>query len=129
MKVRYPKSRIQNNFIYGLVMVAVGFFAVYINSSSIFSYLWILIGLLQTGTAYYQKSRQYLTIEDDKLIKHSIIPQTIQISEIKRVRKFVNSYRIETGNGCIRIEKSFIEEESIKDLNRFFDTLKPNLAT
>ena len=129
MKVRYPKSRIQNNFIYGLVMVAVGFFAVYINSSSIFSYLWILIGLLQTGTAYYQKSRQYLTIEDDKLIKHSIIPQTVQISEIKRVRKFVNSYRIETGNGCIRIEKSFIEEESIKDLNRFFDTLKPNLAT
>lgn len=129
MKVRYPKSRIQNNFIYGLIMVAVGIFAVYINSSSVFSYLWIFIGLLQTGTAFYQKRNQYLTIGEDKLIKHSIIPRTVRISEIKRVRKCVDSYRIETGQGSLRIEKIFIEEESLKDLNRFFETLQPNLAT
>lgn len=129
MKVRYPKSRIQNNFIYGLLMVAVGLFAVYINSSSIFSYLWIFIGMLQTGTAFYQKRNQYLTIGKDKLIKHSLIPKTVQISEIKRVRKFVDSYRIETGDRSLRIEKSFIEEDSIPELNRFFETLKPNLAT
>ena len=129
MKVRYPKSRIQNNFIYGLIMVAVGIFAVYINNDTIFSYLWIFIGMLQTATAYYQKRNQYLTIEDNKLIKHSLIPQTVEISKITRIRKYMNSYRIETCDGCLRIEKSFIEEESIKELNRFFETLKPHLTT
>jgi hypothetical protein len=129
MKVKYPKSRIQNNFIYGLLMVGVGIFAVYINSSSIFSYLWIFVGILQTGTAFYQKKHQYLTIRQDKLIKHSIIPKSVEISEIKRVRKFVNSYRIETTNGSLLIEKSFVEEESLQELNHFLENLSPSLAT
>lgn len=129
MKVRYPKSRIKNNFIYGILMVGVGIFAVYINSSSIFSFLWIFIGLLQMGTAYYQKKKQYLTIEENRLVKHSLIPKSIKISEIRTVRKFVDSYRIETCNRTMLIEKSFIEEDSMEELNHFIETLKPGLAT
>lgn len=129
MKVKYPKSRIQNNFIYGLIMIGVGLFAVTINSSSGFSYLWVFIGMLQTGTALYQKKNQYLTIKEDKLIKHSLIPKSIEISEIKRIRKFVDSYKIETGNHSMLIEKSFIEEDSLRELNQYLETLSPRLAT
>lgn len=128
MKVKYPKSRIQNGFIYGLIMIGVGLFAVYINSSSVFSYLWVFIGMLQSGTALYQKKHQYLTIEENRLVKHSLIPKSIAISEIKGIRKFVDSYRIETDNGSILIEKSFIEEDSLQELNHFLDTLRPRLA-
>ncbi|NJW53220.1 hypothetical protein [Salinimicrobium oceani] len=129
MKVRYPKSRVKNNFIYGLLMIAVGLFAIYINRESLFSYLWVFIGMLQTGTAYYQKRKQYLTIEGNHLIKHSFIPKSIQISEITRIRKFVDSYRIETTGQSLLIEKSFIEEDSLQELNHFFESLSPRLAT
>lgn len=110
-------------------MVGVGLFAVYINSSSIFSYLWVFIGMLQTGTAFYQKKHQYLTICEDRLIKHSFIPKSVEISEIKSVKKFVDSYRIETGNRSMLIEKSFIEKDSLQELNHFLESLRPGLAT
>lgn len=129
MKVKYPKSRIQNNFIYGLLMIGVGLFAVYINRSSIFSYLWVVIGMLQTLNALYQKKNQYLTIKEDKVIKHSLIPRCIQISQIRRIRKFGNSYRIEADNCTMLIEKNFIEEESLQELNQFFENLRPSLAS
>ncbi len=129
MKVKYPKSRIQNNFIYGLLMIGVGLFAVYINRTSIFSYLWVFIGLLQLCTALYQKKYQYLTIEENRLVKHSLIPKTIEISQIKRIRKYVNSYRIETCSTSILIEKNFVEEESLQELNQFLETLRPGLVT
>lgn len=129
LKIKYPKGRLQNNIGYGIVMIGVGLFAVYINSSSIFSYLWIVVGFLQLGTSLYQKKNQYITIEEDRLIKHSLIPKTIEVSKIQRIRKFVNSYRIETAEGSIRIEKDFIEEESLQDLQKFLDRLKTRVET
>lgn len=122
-KICYPKSRLQNQLGYGLIMIGVGVFAVYINSNSIFSYLWILIGILQMGTSVYQKRHQYLTIENGKLIKHSLFPKSIAFSEIKRVRKCVNSYKIETDSKSMRIEKNFIEKESLYRLNHILDNL------
>lgn len=122
-KIRYPKSRIQNNLGYGIIMIGVGLFAIYINSSSIFSYLWVFIGIIQLCTSLYQRKHQYLTIEQDKIVKHSLIPKSIALSEIKRIRKYVNSYKIESQNTSIRIEKDFIESDSLYKLNHFFDSL------
>lgn len=123
-KICYPKSRLQNQFGYGIIMIGVGFFAVYINSSSIFSYLWILLGALQTGTSMYQKKHQYITIENDRLIKHSLIPKSIELSKIRKVRKYVNSYKIEGEDKSIRIEKKMIEDDSLYRLNHFLENLQ-----
>ena len=122
-KICYPKSRLQNQLGYGIVMIGVGFFAVYINSTSIFSYLWILLGALQTITSLYQKKHQYITIENDTLIKHSLIPKTIELSKIKRVRKCLNSYKLEAEDKTIRIEKNLIENDSLYRLNHLLDNL------
>ena len=123
-KIRYPESRIKNNLGYGIVMIGVGIFAVYINSISIFSYLWIFIGILQLGTSLYQKKHQYLTIERDRIVKHSLVPKSIALADIRRVRKFMNSYKIESKNSSILIEKDFIENDSLYKLNHFFDSLE-----
>ena len=129
MKIKYCKSVIRNNYGYGLTMIGLGLFAVYINSSSALSYLWILLGILQAGTSYYRQKYQYLTIKDDKLVRHTLIPKSIDITEIRRVRKFVNSYKIETHNQSMRIEKKFIENESLEKLNFFLEDLKPQIST
>jgi len=123
MKIKYIESRIKNNLGYGLLMIAVGLFAVYNDSSSLFSYLWIFLGGLQTGTALYEKKNQYLTIENDKITKHSIFPKTIDTSEIQKVGKFVNSYKIETRNRTLIIDKGIIENESLFKLEDYLSNL------
>ena len=127
MKIRYCRSLIRNNYGYGLTMIGLGIFAVYINSSSVLSYLWIVLGILQAGTSHYREKYQYLTIRENKLIRHSLIPKSIELSEIRRVRKFVDSYKIETHNQSMRIEKDFIEGESLHKLNLFLENLKPKV--
>lgn len=129
MKIKYCRSVIRNNYGYGLTMIGLGIFAVYINSTSALSYLWILLGILQAGTSYYRQKYQYLTIEKDKLVRHSLIPKSIELSEIKRVRMFMDSYKIETHNQSLRIEKKFIEDESLQKLNNFMKSLKPQVST
>lgn len=128
MKIKYCRSLIRNNYGYGLTMIGLGIFAVYINSSSIFSYLWIFLGILQAGTSYYRQTYQYLTIKEDKLIRHSIIPKRIAVADIKRVKKYVNSYKIETHNQSMRIEKDFIDRESLQRLNLFLERLQPQIS-
>lgn len=129
MKIRYCKSLIRNNYGYGLTMIALGIFAVYINSSSVFSYLWIVLGILQAGTSYYRQKYQYLTIKNDRLIKHSIIPKSIALSDIRRIKKYMHGYKIETQYQTILIEKSFIESESLQKLHIFLENLKPKVST
>lgn len=129
MKIRYCKSVIRNNYGYGLTMIGLGIFAVYINSSSVFSYLWIFLGILQAGTSYYRQKFEYLTIKEDRLIRHSIIPKSIAFSDIRRVKKFMDSYKIETHNQSMRIEKNFIETESLQKLNLFLEDLKPQVSS
>lgn len=129
MKINYCKSVIRNNYGYGLTMIVLGFFAVYINSESVFSYLWILLGILQAGTSYYRQKYQYLTVNNEKLIRHTLIPKSISVSEIRRVRKFMDSYKIETPNGSMRIEKKFIDRESLQKLNFFLENIKPKIST
>ncbi|UZH55061.1 hypothetical protein JRG66_14025 [Salinimicrobium tongyeongense] len=129
MKIRYCKSVIRNNYGYGFTMIGLGIFAVYINSSSVFSYLWIFLGILQAGTSYYRQKYQYLTIKENRLIRHSIIPKSIALSDIRRVKRYMNSYKIETHNQSLRIEKEFIETESLQRLNLFLKDFKPQVST
>ncbi|WP_029034850.1 hypothetical protein [Salinimicrobium terrae] len=128
MKIKYCRSVIRNNFGYGFVMIVLGIFAVSINSSSVFSYLWIALGILQSASSYYRQKYQYLTIQDDKIIKHNLISKSISLSEIKRVKKYGNSYKIEARDQSMLIEKDFIESESLTKLNLFFEKFNPKVV-
>lgn len=123
IKIRYIKNRSSFNIAFGILMIMVGLFAVYENNFSIYSYLWVVLGTLQLGVAWYEKKKQYLTIEDDKLTLHSLIPKSIEISKIKRIKKDTNSYKIETTEKALKIEKRKIEPESMYRLEDYFNRL------
>lgn len=124
MKIKYTERRIKNNLGYGILMIGVGVFAVYSDSLSAFSYLWIVFGALQAGTALYEREYQYLSIKGKSLTKHSLIPKTIEIGEIEKVRHFVDSYEIVTAERTLTIDKGIIETESLFQLQDFFSSLK-----
>ena len=123
MKIKYEEKSLKFNFVYGLFMIVIGIFAVANDSNSFINYLWLIIGALQIGTYFYNKKFQYLTIENNRLTKHSIFPKVIELNEIRKVRKFVNSYKIETDKTTLRISKNIIEKESLYKLNQVFENL------
>ena len=123
MKIKYEEKSLKFNLVYGLFMIVIGIFAVANDSNSFFNYTWLIIGALQIGTYFYNKKFQYLTIENNRLTKHSIFPKVIELNEIRKVRKFVNSYKIETDKTTLRISKNIIEKESLYKLNQVFENL------
>lgn len=126
MKIKYIKSRIKYNLGFGFLMICVGLFALYEDHLSALGYIWVFFGALQAGTALYAKKNQYLTINNEKLTKHSIIPKSVEINKIRKVRRFANSYKIETPEKTITIDKGIIENESLFKLEDYFNKLKIN---
>ncbi len=124
MEIKYAKRRIKNNLGYGLLMIVVGLFAFFSDPLSVFSYVWLLFGALQSGMAWYNKKTPYLTIENHRLTKHSIFAKTIEIEDIKKVRKFVNSYKIETSDKTLTIDKNVMEPESLYRLTDYLNALE-----
>ncbi len=124
MKIRYIKNRSFFNIGFGTLMILVGLFAVYKNKFSIYSYLWVVLGALQLGAAWYERKKQYITIEDDKLTKHSLIPKSIEIREIRKIKKDSNSYKIETSEKSLKIDKRKIEPESLYRLEDYLNGLE-----
>lgn len=124
MEIKYSERRIRNNLGAGIVWLLVGLYFFYSNALSAFSYVWLIFGAIQIGTAWYIKKHPYISIENNKLTRHYIFPKTIEIDEIRKVRKFVNSYKIETSDKTIEIDKNVMEPESLYRLTDFLNGLE-----
>lgn len=127
MKIKYKEKILKFNLFYGMFMIVIGILWVANDSSSFKNYLWIIVGALQTGSYFYDKKFQYLSIENNKLTRHFLIPRSIEIQKIKKIWKFTNSYKIETDKKSLRISKNLIEEDSLFQLDQFFETLNLNV--
>ena len=128
MKIKYEARTLKYKLIYGLIMIIFGTIMIIMglveDKFKWTSVGWVVMGILQTGMTLYEKKNQYLTIKGNKLTRHSIIPRTIEIDKIKKVRKFVNSYKIETSDKILTIDKGVIENESLYQLTDYLNTLK-----
>lgn len=127
MKIKYKEKILKFNLFYGMLMIVIGILWVANDSSSFKNYLWIIVGALQTGSYFYDKKFQYLSIENNKLTRHFLIPRSIEIEKIKKIWRFRNSYKIETDKKSLRISKNLIEEDSLFQLDQFFETLNLNV--
>ena len=122
MEIKYAERLIKNNIGYGILMTGLGLFLIFMSETrSVFHFVWLLFGALQIGTAWYYKKFPYLSIENNQLTRHSIFPKTIEVDEIRKVRKFVNSYKIETSEKTLTINKNVIEPESLYRLTDYLN--------
>lgn len=65
---------------------------------------------------FKQKTKQYLTIKDGKLVKHSFIPKKIKLEDIQSIQQFAGDYIIKGNNKEIVIDTSAIAPESLLTL-------------
>lgn len=104
-------------------MFVAGICMLFQDTKPFISFLWIAIGALQFGFALYERKYQYITIENGLLTKHSIFKKQIELGKIQKVRRFKNSYKIETADKTLTINKNLIEAESMYRLDDFFKSL------
>ncbi|WP_079719599.1 hypothetical protein [Salegentibacter holothuriorum] len=91
-----------------------------------FVYAWLILGILQIGTWYYQNKFQYLQIENNVLTKNSLFPKSIELSKITALRKYRNSFRIESKKQNIKIYKDVISTDSLYQLTDLLNEIQVN---
>lgn len=120
MEFNYAKKNIRNNFISGLLMEGIGLSTLIWSETTTIRFFWIFFGTVQLASAWFFSNNPYISIEDRKLTKQSLLRKTIEINKITKVWKYVNSYKIETADQSLTIDKNTMEPES---LYRFTDFL------
>ena len=101
-------------------MVGIGLSTLIWSETSTIRFFWIFFGIVQLASAWFFSNNPYISIEDRKLTKQSLLRKTIEINKITKVWKYVNSYKIETADQSLTIDKNTMEPES---LYRFTDFL------
>ena len=91
-----------------------------------FVYAWLILGLLEIGTWYYQNKFQYLQIENNVLTKNSLFPKSIELSKITAIRKYRNSFLIESKETNIKIYKDVISTDSLYQLTDLLNEIQVN---
>ena len=127
MIIKYKKSRIRYNLIFGGLLILVGIVGFVIAFDALFCSAWLLMGTAQLSIGYFEMKKQYLTISEQAITKNSIIPRTLKFQDILKIKKFKGVYKIETASAQMVIDKFIIENKSLLKLNEKIENLETTL--
>jgi hypothetical protein len=74
----------------------------------------------------YQKQYQYITIENGSIRKNDLFQKEVQLSEIKTIEKYAESYILKTDTQKLRIDTSIIAPNSLRELKAALEKLMLN---
>ena len=123
MKIRYTKRRLRSYLIFGVIWLILGISAIAINPENIFGYGYWVIGALCFGAYLFESKQQYLTIENGIVSKNQLLPQKINLNEVKQVKKFAGDYILKTDSAELRIHTKRIEKESLGELEAVLEKI------
>ncbi|WP_299395228.1 hypothetical protein [uncultured Gelidibacter sp.] len=121
-KIRYTKQRLTGNLKMGIFFVAIGmlltmlsFKAEGMKEISLFS---VGVGQMVAGISliivyFFEKRNQYLTLKNGELIKNTLFPKKIKLSDIKSIQEFAGDYKL------IREKNKFVINTQIIEPNSF----------
>ena len=103
----------------GIIIVLLSVVAEY--RKGISSFKSIGIGQIFAGISifmlyYFEKKKQYLTLKNGELIKHTLIPKRIKLSEIKSIREFAGDLKLIMERKEFVIDTQIIEPNSLAEL-------------
>ncbi|WP_405569819.1 hypothetical protein [Winogradskyella sp. Asnod2-B02-A] len=124
-KIRYTKERLRSNSKMGIFFVVIGIILVLLSfiTSEWKEISLASIGIGQIGAGifmfiiyYFENRKQYLTLKNGELIKNSLFPKKIQLSEIKSIKEFAGDLKLITQNTEFIIDTQIIEPNSLEEL-------------
>ncbi|WP_046742912.1 hypothetical protein [Kordia zhangzhouensis] len=124
MKIGYKKKHLNVNLILGLVWLIWFFVGVFEKEEPNWTdYGWIVISIMYLGLYFYQKKYKYLTIENGIINVNGPFGKKINLTEIKRIKKFAGDYILKTDKNELTINTQIIEPKSLTELNAELEKL------
>lgn len=65
---------------------------------------------------YFENKKQYLTFKNGELIKNTLFPKRIKLSEIKSIREFAGDIKLKMEKGEFVIDTQVIDPNSLTEL-------------
>lgn len=127
MHIKYSKKRLNYNLIFGLIWLLIFVAYLFLKTNSFLKYGYLFIGILFLSTYFFEKTKQYLTIENGVITKNQLFPKRIELDKITDIRYFAGEYKLISDTSEMRIITSIIEKQSLEDLKALMDTLKLKL--
>ena len=124
MKIGYKKKHLNVNLIIGLFWLIWFFVRVFEkNDPNWTDYGWIVISLMYLGLYFYQKNYKYLTIENGIINVNGPFGKKLNMTEIKRIKKFAGDYILKTDKKELTINTQIIDPNSLAELNAELEKL------
>ena len=124
MKIEYKKKHLNVNLILGLVWLIWFFVGVFGKEEPNWTdYGWIVISILYLWLYFYQNNYKYLTIENGIINVNGPFGKKLNLSEIKRIKKFAGDYILKTDKNELTINTQIIDPNSLAELNTELEKL------
>jgi len=124
MKIEHKKKHLNVNLILGLVWLIWFFVGVFGKEEPNWTdYGWIVIPILYLGLYFYQNNYKYLTIENGIINVNGPFGKKLNLSEIKRIKKFAGDYILKTDKNELTINTQIIDPNSLAELNTELEKL------
>ena len=118
MKIGYKKRHLNINLILGIIWL-VWFFVFDFNKEEMnwTDYGWLVISIAYLSIYFYQKKYKYVSIENGILTVNRPIGKKLNLTEIKRIKKFAGDYILKTDKKELTINTQIIDPNSLAELN------------
>ncbi|WP_034058515.1 hypothetical protein [Lacinutrix jangbogonensis] len=118
MRIGYKKRNLNINLILGIVWLILGLLSlIFSGENRWYDYRYLVFGILYMILYFYQKRNKYLTIENGILKINGSFGKKINLTEIKRIKKFAGDYILKTDKKELTINTQIIDPKSLAELN------------
>jgi hypothetical protein len=124
-KIRYSKERLRSHLRMGVFFVTIGIILVLL---SIIIEDWTVMSIQSVGVAqigagifmfimyYFENKTQYLTLKNGLLIKNTLVPKKIKLSEITSISEFAGDIKLIIEKSEFIIDTQIITPNSLAEL-------------
>lgn len=124
MKIAFKQRHLNVSLIFGLIWSVWFFVGVFGKEEPNWTdYGWIFISLMYLGMYFYQKNYKYLTIENGIINVNGPFGKKLNLTEIKRIKKFAGDYILKTDKSELTINTQIIDLTSLNELNSELEKL------
>jgi hypothetical protein len=124
MRIEYKKRHLNIFLILGIVMLAIGLLNLnYDRENRWTDYGQIVFAILYLLVFIYQKQNKYLTIKNGILKINGSFGKKVNLTEIKRIKKFGGDYILKTDKKELTINTQIIDPKSLTELNAELEKL------
>lgn len=124
MKIKHKRRQLKINLIIGIFWLFYFIILLNINEKNHWiDYGWILISLMCFINYFYQKKYNYVVIKNGVINVNGPLGKKLNLTEIKRIKKFAGDYILKTDKKELTINTQFIEPNSLVELNAELEKL------